>query len=81
MSLNKQEQVDLSKLKPGQSGRISGFSDDDMASKLLEMGFIPGEEVTVSKIAAFGDPIIVQVADYHVSLRKTEAASVMLALS
>ena len=73
--------MDLSKLKPGQSGRIAGFSDDEMANKLLEMGFIPGEEVTVSKIAAFGDPIIVHVADYHVSLRKNEAASVMLALS
>jgi ferrous iron transport protein A len=44
----------------------------------MEMGFLPGEEVTVEQIAPLGDPISVMVAGYQVSLRISEADAIMV---
>ena len=68
----------LSQLKAGQTGRIKGFDGDDLELKLMEMGCIPGETVVVEQIAPLGDPISVRVAGYSLSLRKNEAAQIVL---
>lgn len=46
---------------------------DDIHLKLMEMGCIPGEEVSIVKIAPLGDPISISIAGYNLSLRRTEA--------
>ena len=68
----------LASLAVGQRGTIDGFSNDFLAEKLLELGFVPGESVRVEHRAAFGDPMVVSVAGCRVSLRKSEAATVIL---
>jgi ferrous iron transport protein A len=49
-----------------------------MSVKLMEMGCLPGESITVSRIAPLGDPIAIQVSGYQLSLRKFEASTIIL---
>lgn len=66
----------LSDLTVGQKGIIHSLEDHDLILKLMEMGFLQGEEVVVEQVAPMGDPISVMVAGYQVSLRLNEAASI-----
>lgn len=59
---------------------IVSLEDKELELKLMEMGFLQGEEVVVEQIAPLGDPISVMVAGYQVSLRISEADSVMVDL-
>jgi len=68
----------LSELVIGQIAKIQGFTDLDVSVKLLEMGCVPGEWVKLVKIAPFGDPISISVSGYELSLRKKEAATVLV---
>lgn len=65
-------------LLPGQSGVISGFTREDLSLKLLEMGLLPESEIALVRIAPLGDPLYFRVGEYHLSLRKEEAATVLL---
>ena len=69
----------LSELKIGESGVIHSFENDDIFLKLMEMGCIPGELITVEQIAPLGDPISISVAGYQLSLRMNEADSIFIA--
>ena len=68
----------LASLNPGEKAIIDSFTDAELSVKLLEMGCTPGEEVTLEKVAPFGDPIAVRVAGYTLSLRLSEAATVKI---
>lgn len=68
----------LSDLNVGQKAVIQSLEDHELILKLMEMGFLEGEEVVVEQIAPLGDPISVTVAGYQVSLRLNEAASIMV---
>ena len=57
---------------------IKGFTDETLSVKLMEMGCLPGTEVSLELIAPLGDPIAIEVAGYQLSLRKTEASSILL---
>jgi ferrous iron transport protein A len=50
----------------------------DATSRLMEMGLIPGATVKVVRRAPLGDPISIWVHGYHLSLRKSEARSVLI---
>ena len=63
----------------GESGIIHSFENDDIFLKLMEMGCIPGELITVEQIAPLGDPISISVAGYLLSLRMNEADSIFIA--
>lgn len=53
---------------------LTGFSGPgDIHLKLMEMGCVPGETVSITKIAPLGDPISISVAGYSLSLRRNEA--------
>jgi len=68
----------LSQLKIGQKGIIKEFTDLEMSVKLMEMGCLPGECITLERIAPLGDPIAISVAGYQLSLRKLEASTIEL---
>jgi ferrous iron transport protein A len=71
----------LDQLRPGQSGRVEGLAGDDaLAQRLMEMGVLEGEEITVVSIAPLGDPFELLVRDYRLSLRRAEAARVQVVL-
>jgi ferrous iron transport protein A len=68
----------LSQVKQGKTVIIKSFENDDIFLKLMEMGCIPGERITVEKIAPFKDPISILVAGYRLSLRLDEAEHVIV---
>ena len=69
----------IADLKKGERGIIVNFTDDELSLKLLEMGCLPGTQVTMTHIAPFGDPIAVKVSGYVLSMRKDEAATIVIA--
>jgi ferrous iron transport protein A len=68
----------LSELVPGEIGIVKEFTDLEMSVKLMEMGCLPGESITVSRIAPLGDPMAIKVSGYQLSLRKFEASTLIL---
>lgn len=42
--------------------------------RLLDLGFVPESEIDVVRMAPLGDPMQCKVANYNVTLRKSEAA-------
>ncbi len=71
-------QKKLSELQVGQKAIIISLEDEELVLKLLEMGFIPGEDITMEQIAPLGDPVSVNIAGYQVSLRINEAETIMV---
>ncbi|TDW99703.1 FeoA family protein [Dinghuibacter silviterrae] len=63
----------LSQVPVGQKAVIRSFEKDDIFLKLMEMGCVPGESVTIDLVAPLGDPISISVAGYNLSLRLEEA--------
>lgn len=70
----------LASLKTGESAIIRSFNDSALSNKLIEMGCLPGETVTLSKIAPLGCPIAIYLGGYELSLRKEEAATISVEL-
>ena len=66
----------VAEMIPGETGTISGFTDDLLSVKLMEMGFIPGTLVQFNFTAPFGDPICVSISGYDLSLRLDEASTI-----
>jgi ferrous iron transport protein A len=63
----------LSETGTGETVIIKRFEEDTLFLKLMEMGCVPGELVTVDHVAPLGDPICIAVAGYMLSLRLNEA--------
>jgi len=68
----------LSEIKSGKSATIRSFENEELFIKLMEMGCLPGEKITVEQIAPFKDPISVSVSGYILSLRLEEAESIIV---
>ena len=68
----------LSEVKLGSTVKIISFEKDEIILKLMEMGCLPGELITVEKKAPWGDPISISVAGYHLSLRLDEAEKIFV---
>jgi ferrous iron transport protein A len=68
----------LSEIKIGKTVVIRSFENDEIFLKLMEMGCVPGENITVDQIAPFRDPISISVAGYQLSLRLNEADHIIV---
>ena len=69
--------VTLDQLGRGQSGRILRVGGRPSARRrLLELGVVRGEKITLQRTAPLGDPLEFVVKDYHLSLRKRDAATI-----
>jgi ferrous iron transport protein A len=66
----------LSEIKIGNCATVTSISDTSIRLKLMEMGLLPGKEVTVLFRAPLGDPIAIDVNGYILSLRLDEAAMI-----
>ncbi len=65
-------------MKVGETAFIVGFSDEQIAIKLLEMGFLPGTSIRFNFTAPLGDPVCVSVSGYDLSLRVDEASVISI---
>jgi ferrous iron transport protein A len=78
--------VSLASLPPGTSGRVAGVGSggpslSGLERRLLELGFVQGEEIAVLAEARPGrDPFVVRVGHTTLALRRREAQSVWVEL-
>ena len=52
--------------------------DRGFRRRLLEMGFVPGTEVKIVGSAPLGDPLELELAGGRVSIRKAQAAAILV---
>lgn len=72
----------LDQVAPGTTVRITQVCGrGPIRRRLLDMGLRPGAEIIVVRLAPLGDPIEVQVMEYHLSLRRSEAASLRVVVT
>lgn len=69
----------LNEMVVGERGRISKVDGEgQIHRRILDMGVIPPANIEVQRIAPMGDPIWIKIRGYQLSLRKEEAASVLV---
>ena len=67
----------LRELKPGEHGRIIAVGGEgSLRQHFLDMGVIPGEELSVVKYAPMGDPVELIVQGYKLTLRLADAEQI-----
>ncbi len=73
--------VTLAELREGQQGVLDRLDvPEDVARRLMELGFLPGHIVTRGRSAPGGDPRIFRVDGSEVALRGETAAHLILRL-
>jgi ferrous iron transport protein A len=74
----------LRDLQVNQQAKVARYEATDdptqkaYKKKLLAMGLTPGTEFTVTRIAPLGDPVEIKVRGFKLSLRKDEAAALVV---
>ena len=69
----------LSELRVGESGVVTTVNGEGaIRRRLFDMGITPGVEVYLRKKAPLGDPIEISLRGYELTLRKAEAALVVI---
>ena len=67
----------LRDLKIGQSARVTAVGGAGaLRQHFLDMGVIPGAEVTLIKLAPMGDPMELRIHGYELTLRLDDAAQI-----
>ena len=70
----------IASLKNGQRATIKQFSIEVVPLKLLEMGCLPGNEVTLVQTAPFRDPLYLNINGSHLAIRKETASQIEIEL-
>jgi len=70
----------FSDLKPGEKGVVLGFGavPKSYQHQLLSMGLTPGASFSIVRVAPLGDPVIINVRGFELSLRKAEADCLLI---
>jgi ferrous iron transport protein A len=70
----------MADLKTGEKGMLTGYSKKSKVyrQKLLAMGLTKGTKFTVIRMAPLGDPVEISVRGFKLSLRKNEAAALIV---
>ncbi len=71
--------LSLEKLNPGDNAIINEIKSNGVDhGVLMEMGLISGTSVQLIKFAPLGDPLEIKVRGYHLSIRKSDAKSILV---
>lgn len=69
----------LDDLKPNETGKIVEIGGDSrFRRRLMSMGVTPGASLVVRKFAPLGDPIEIRIRDYSLSIRRKDAAFILV---
>ena len=73
-------QCHLGQLSVGEKAVVKGFvtGQKEYRAKLLAMGLTKGVTLEITRVAPLGDPLEISVRGFSLSLRKTEAAAVLV---
>lgn len=74
--------LSLAELKTGENGILDRIDlPDDVAQRLMELGFLPGTQITRAMSAPGGDPRVFRVDGSEIALRRETAAKLLLRLA
>lgn len=68
----------LDKLALGQRAIIKSIETDKLPLKLMEMGCLPGNEISLLYLAPFQDPMYLKIDESHLAIRKEVAKYIMV---
>jgi ferrous iron transport protein A len=68
----------LDQLGIGEKAVVINVNSSMLCAKMAEMGMVEGVEIRIAFKAPFGDPIAIELNGTLLSLRKKEAAQVMI---
>jgi ferrous iron transport protein A len=69
----------LNEMQPDNWGTIVSVGGDcRLRRRLMAMGVTPGARLVIRKFAPLGDPIEIKVRDYSLSIRRKDAASILV---
>jgi len=68
----------IASLRKGETGIIRDVQLDQIPLKLLEMGCLPGNEVTLVQTAPFNDPLYLNINGSHLAIRKEVAEQIFI---
>lgn len=72
-------QTTLDQLQPGDEATILTLGgEDETVERLMEMGLTEGTPLKLQKFAPLGDPLEIVARGYHLSLRRHEAATIVV---
>ena len=75
-------QTTLDVLKPGDEAVVVQLEGEpEVIERLMEMGLVAGTPLKLLKYAPLGDPLEIVMRGYHFTLRRAEAAGVIVELS
>lgn len=68
----------VANLQRGEKGIIDQLSFDEIPLALMEMGCIPGKEVTLIQFSPLKDPLYIDVNGSHFAIRRETAERIIL---
>jgi ferrous iron transport protein A len=68
-----EQAIPLTQLKPHTKATIVRIDDSELQIQLMEMGFMPDEQILLEIAAPLGDPLSIMLSGYNISIRKSEA--------
>tara|TARA_B100001059_G_scaffold42834_1_gene34679 strand:+ start:14842 stop:15075 length:234 start_codon:yes stop_codon:yes gene_type:complete len=68
----------LDQLALGQRAIIKSIKTDFLPLKLIEMGCLPGNEISLLYLAPFQDPMYLKIDEAHLAIRKEVARYIMV---
>lgn len=78
VQIRKKVEKCLTSCKIGEQLVVSEILSSPVTQILLEMGVYIGKELQILYTAPLGDPIAIQLGDYVLSMRKSEAESILV---
>ncbi len=70
--------ISLDKIAVGSRVKIRDILGSSVKKRLMDMGIVPGLEISVEGKAPLGDPIEISLRGYRLTLRKSEARCVLV---
>lgn len=71
--------MDLKQLKINQSGIVKEINcKPNVKRRLMDIGLIKGTKVKKIRLAPLGDPMVIEVRDFQLAIRKSDAELILL---
>lgn len=72
--------ISLDRLTNGQLATIETIETDQLPLKLIEMGCLPGNDISLIQKAPFNDPIYLKIDESYLAIRKETAQHIFVRL-
>ena len=72
--------IPLDQLPKGKLAVIEDINSDQLPLKLIEMGCLPGNKVSLIQKAPLNDPLYLKIDESHLAIRKESAQHIFVRL-